>query len=210
MSFSTIGMDHLIHYIQVFGNFGYVLLFLIIFFESFPLTFFLPGDSLLFTTGILASAGHFNIVLLIGTFFVASVFGYIFSYFAGEKLRDFILKSNDKYWFKKKHLEYTHEFYQKYGAKTLIIGRFVPIVRSFGPTLAGAIDMKFKRFLRYTLVGGAFWTFGVTLVGFKVGKMFPNTHFHLTPIILAIVLVSLLPTLYEYYSHKRKKKNVSQ
>jgi membrane-associated protein len=198
-------MEYLIQLIQTVGHWGYGVLFLIIFFESFPLTFFLPGDSLLFTTGILASSGHFNIFILVPTLFMASIFGYILSYLAGEWLRDIILKSNDRYWFKKKHLDYTEDFYKRYGAKTLIIGRFVPIVRSFAPTLAGAVRMEFKKFLRYAILGGAFWTIGITTIGFYFGKIFPATKIHLTPIILAIVFVSLLPAIIEYIRSKRRK-----
>jgi membrane-associated protein len=198
-------MDILIHYIVGFGYLGYIFLFFIIFFESFPFTFFLPGDSLLFTTGFLASQGYFNFIFLLVIFFAAGTIGYLLSYTFGEKIREIILKSNDRYWFKKKHLEYTQEFYEKYGAKTIIIGRFVPIVRSFAPTLAGAVDMKFEKFLRYTLFGGIFWVGIVTSAGYYLGKAIPGIHLYLTPIILSIVFISLLPTIWEYINTKRKK-----
>ena len=198
-------MEHLINIIPVFGYFGYTILFLIIFFESFPPTFFLPGDSLLFTTGFLASQGYFNLALLVGTLFVASIFGYIFSYAMGKKLRNFVLHSNDRYWFKKKHLEYTEEFFNKYDTKTIIIGRFVPIVRSFGPTLAGAVNMDYREFIRYTTIGGFLWTGGITSIGFYLGKAIPGAHLYLTPIILAIIFVSLLPGIIEYIRAKRNK-----
>ncbi len=203
-------MEHLISLINTVGYWGYAVLFVIIFLESFPLTFFLPGDSLLFTTGFLASQGHFNLALLIGVLFVASNIGYIFSYYMGKRIRDFIINSNDRYWFKKKHIDYTHEFYEKYGAKTIIIGRFVPIVRSFAPTLAGAVDMEFYKFVRYSFIGGIFWTGGVTSVGYFLGKAVPTAELYLTPIILGIVFVSILPSIYEYVSSKRKKKQLEQ
>src|SRR4051812_2175388 len=98
-------MEQLIHYISMLGYVGYALLFFIIFLESFPFTFFLPGDSLLFTTGFLASGGHLSFPTLLITLFIASCLGYILSYFLGEKIRQFILKSNDRYWFKKKHID---------------------------------------------------------------------------------------------------------
>ena len=141
-------MEHLIKFIEFTGYLGYVILFIIIFFEAFPPTLFLPGDSLLFITGFLASQGHFNFPLLVIILFTASIIGYIFSYIMGKKIRDFILRSNDKYWFKKKHLDYTEEFYKKYGMKALIIGRFIPIIRSYNPTLAGASDMDHKKFIK--------------------------------------------------------------
>ncbi|MFA5888749.1 MAG: DedA family protein [Candidatus Paceibacterota bacterium] len=191
-------MDYLINFIQYAGYFGYVVLFLIIFFESFPPTFFLPGDSLLFITGFFASQGYFNMIPLVGSLFLASVFGYIFSYAMGEKLRAFILRSDDKYWFKVKHLEYTEKFYEKYGTKTLIIGRFVPIVRSFSPTLAGAADMNYKKFIKFVLIGGFLWTGGLTSIGFYLGNVIPHAERFLTPIVLIIIFVSLLPAFAEH------------
>ena len=207
-------MDYLINFIQYAGYFGYVVLFLIIFFESFPPTFFLPGDSLLFITGFFAYQGYFNMILLVGTLFLASVFGYIFSYAMGEKLRTFILKSNDRYWFKTKHLEYTERFYEKYGIKTLVIGRFVPIVRSFSPTLAGAADMDYKKFIKFVLIGGFLWTGGLTSVGFYLGSAIPHAERFLTPIVVIIILVSLLPAFAEYIVVRiknildKRKKNI--
>ena len=200
-------MEHLINFITAFGYFGYAILFVIIFLESFPLTFFLPGDSLLFTAGFLASQGYFHIVLLLGILFVASFLGYIFSYFMGKRIRDFILRSDDKYWFKKKHLDYTENFFQKYGDKTIIIGRFVPIVRSFAPTLAGAVDMNYKRFSRDSLLGAFIWTFVMTLAGFYLGKIIPGADKYLTLIILGIIAVSMSPSIIEYIKHRRKSGN---
>ena len=199
-------MEYLIQIITVAGYFGYGVLFIIIFLESFPLTFFLPGDSLLFTTGFLASQGHFDLALLVGVLFIASTLGYIFSYKMGNKIRDIILNSNDRFWFKKKHLDYTESFYNKYGAKTIIIGRFVPIVRSFGPTLAGAVKMDYDKFVRYTFIGGIFWTGGVTSAGFYMGKAIPNADLYLTPIVLSIIVASLMPTIIEYIHVRRSKK----
>lgn len=188
------------------GYFGYGVLFLIIFFESFPPTFFLPGDSLLFITGFLASQGHFNIFILVATLVLASISGYIFSYVMGERLRIFILNSNDKYWFKKKHLVYTEEFYKKYGTKTVIIGRFIPIVRSFSPTLAGAVEMNYKKFLSLTVIGGTLWAGGLTVASFYLGGRIPHADKFLTPIILAIILVSLIPVIADFVMKQIKKR----
>ena len=199
-------MDYLIHLIQTAGYWGYVILFLIIFLESFPPTFFLPGDSLLFTTGFLASGGHFNLALLVAVLFVASVTGYIFTYIMGKKLRDIILDSGDRYWFKRKHLDYTEKFYRKYGHRTIIIGRFVPVVRSFAPTLAGAVEMPRRAFMRDTLVGGILWTGGITTMGFYLGRAIPGADLYLTPIIIAIIFVSLLPAIIEFVHGRIKKK----
>jgi membrane-associated protein len=202
---TIVSIEYLINFIEVAGYYAYGILFLIIFWESFPPTFFLPGDSLLFVAGFLASQGYFNMALLVGTFFLASVLGYIFSYRMGRKLRAFILKSNDRYWFKKKHIEYTEEFYKKYGTKTLIIGRFIPIVRSFTPTLAGTVDMSYKKFLKYVFVGGFIWTGGVTSIGFYLGRIIPHADKLLTPIIILIIFISLIPTIAEHLMRKTQK-----
>lgn len=198
-------MEHLIGLIKDVGYYGYVILFLIIFLESFPLTFYLPGDSLLFTTGFLASQGYFSMAILLPTLFIASILGYNFSYFMGERLRNFIMNSNDRYWFKKKHLDYTQAFFEKYGDKTLIIGRFVPIVRSFSPTMAGAVKMPFKKFSFDSILGGAIWTLGVTSLGFYLGKSMPGIEKHIHYVVLFIIIVSLVPSIYEYIKSKKNK-----
>ncbi|MEK7219093.1 MAG: DedA family protein [Patescibacteria group bacterium] len=197
-------MDYLMSFIESAGYLAYGVLFLIIFLESFPPTLFLPGDSLLFITGFLASQGYFDIVLLVGILFIASVLGYIFSYSMGKKIRNFILNSNDKYWFKKRHLEYTEKFYKKYGNKTLVLGRFIPIVRSFSPTLAGAVEMDHKQFIKYVLIGGFLWIGGIISIGFYLGRIIPNAEKLLTPIILSIIFISLLPTILGYFVKRTK------
>ncbi len=202
-------MEHLIEFITSIGYLGYAILFLIIFLESFPLTFFLPGDSLLFTAGFLASQGYFDLSLLIILLFSASTIGYILSYASGKKIRDFILRSNDRYWFKKKHIDYTENFYNKYGSKTLIIGRFIPVVRSFAPTLAGAVQMRYKLFLKYVLIGGFVWIAGVISMGYYLGKVIPGVDKYLTPIILGIIFVSFLPAGIEFVRNKIKENKVA-
>ncbi len=199
-------MEHLLSLITTVGYWGYGILFVIIFFESFPPTFFLPGDSLLFITGFLASQGHFNLGILVATLYLASIFGYMFSYRMGKIIGDFIEKSNDKYWFKKKHLEYTDEFYKKYGTKTIAIGRFIPIVRSFNPTLAGAVDMNYKQFFKMVLIGGFLWTGGLTSIGYYLGQVIPDADKYITPIVIIIILVSFAPAIYEFVNKMLKKR----
>jgi membrane-associated protein len=185
-------------------------LFLIIFLESFPPTFFLPGDSLLFIVGFLTSQGYLSLPILMISLITASILGYILSYLMGKKLRDFILKSEDRYWFKKKHLDYTEEFYKKYGLKTLIIGRFIPVVRSFAPTLAGTSDMEYKKFLRYAVAGGIFWIGIILNLGYYLGKNIPGVEKLLTPIILSIIIISFIPTLLDHFYFSKKKSIVSE
>jgi len=193
------------HFISFFEQFGYIGLFAVVFFESFPLTFFFPGDSLLFATGFLASQGVFSLPVLILTFFLAGTAGYIFSYFFGQKIiRRFFTDEHSKI-FNPKYITYTHQFFEKYGGKTIIIGRFVPVVRSFGPALAGVANLTFKRFLSYTLLGGIFWSATMTLIGFYLGRILPKADAYLTPIIVTIIFISVLPTIFEYL--KRRKEN---
>ncbi len=187
---------------------GYIGLFLIVFLESFPMTFFLPGDSLLFTTGFLASQGVLDIKILIAVIFVAGVLGYIFSYALGKKIIKKFFTDENARWFKPKYIRYTEEFFEKYGAKTIIIGRFVPIVRSFSPALAGMIELKYEKFIRYTVIGAAVWSVSVTSLGFFLGRIIPNAHEYVTPVVLGIIVLSLLPSVYEIIKRKLSKEPV--
>ncbi len=199
-------MDALIHFIQHLGYLGYFIMFLVIFLESLPFAFFLPGDSMLLTTGFLATQGYFSLSLLFAFMFVGSVLGYFVSYAVGKKFRHLVIRKGDNFWFKKKHLEKTHAFFQKYGRKTIIFGRFVAIVRSFTPALAGAGLMQYGEFALDSIIGGILWVGGLLFIGFYLGRTFPGLHLHLTPIILAIILVSLIPAIYEYTRNKKKNK----
>jgi membrane-associated protein len=194
------------HILSFFEQFGYIGLFAVVFFESFPLTFFFPGDSLLFATGFLASQGIFNLGILILTFFLAGTAGYIFSYFFGQKIIRRFFRDEKSKIFNPKYVTYTHQFFEKYGAKTIIIGRFVPVVRSFGPALAGVANLTFKRFLSYTLLGGIFWSTAMTLIGFYLGHILPKADAYLTPIIVTIIIISILPTVFEYLKNRRERK----
>jgi membrane-associated protein len=166
----------------------------------------LPGDSLLFTTGFLASQGYLNFWWLIAIYFVSGTLGYIGSYIFGQRIiAKFFTNPNSKI-FNPKYITYTHEFFAKYGAKTIIIGRFVPVVRSFAPSLAGMADFTYGKFVRYALVGVAGWSLGMTTLGFFLGKILPNASNYITPIIVLIIFVSILPTVWEWW--KKRKTNV--
>ncbi len=201
-------METLIHLVN---KVGYVGIFTIVFLESsLPITFFLPGDSLLFVTGFLASKGNLSFPLLVITIFSAGVLGYLFGYVLGRKIGERLFNNEHSFWFNPKRLEYTHEFMEKYGIQTILFSRFVPVVRSFAPTIAGAGQMKYKRFVVYTLIGGAAWAGGVTAIGYYLGRAFPEAHVYLTPLILLVVFISIIPTIIEYFYHKRKKGKVEK
>lgn len=185
---------------------GYVGLFIIVFAESGVFFgFFLPGGSLLFTAGLLASQNYFNIYSLILTLAVAAILGDSTGYWFGRKVGPKIFNREDSKFFHKKHLTQTHDFYEKYGPKTIIIGRFVPIVRTFAPILAGVGSMKYKTFLYYNIVGGLLWSIGMSFAGYYLGMKVPNIEKYLLLIIIGIVFLSILPIIFEFLKKKPAK-----
>src|SRR3989338_6230965 len=175
---------------------GYAGLFFIVFAESgLFIGFFLPGDSLLFTAGFLASQGYLSIVPLSLLCFLAAILGYNFGYAFGKKVGPAIFKKEDSLIFHKKHLERAENFYSEYGPKAIVLARFLPIVRTFAPILAGVGKMRYQTFFYYNLIGGALWTAGLLLLGFTLGNTIPNVDRYLLPIVLAIIFLSLLPNI---------------
>lgn len=189
--------------IQSAGYFG---ISAIVFAESGLLIgFFLPGDSLLFTAGFLASQGFLNIWMLCGLTFVCAVAGDSVGYAFGKKVGPMIFKREDSRFFHKDHLDRAKKFYEKYGAKTIVIARFMPVVRTFAPIVAGVGTMRYRTFLAYNLIGGLLWAVGVTLLGYFLGNVIPNVDRYLLPIIGLIVLVSILPPVYHVWKERHKK-----
>lgn len=185
---------------------GYLGLFAIIFAESgLFFGFFLPGDSLLFTAGLLASQGLLKIYFLMPLLFAAAVLGDSTGYWLGRKLGPMIFKKEDSFFFHKKHIERTKVFYARYGTKTIIIARFVPIVRTFAPILAGVGQMEYRTFITYNILGGAFWAIGVSGLGFFLGNVLPGTEKYLHFIIALIIFVSFLPILREVAVAKKNR-----
>lgn len=175
---------------------GYLGVFVIVLLESGLLIgFFFPGDSLLFTAGFLASQGFFDIKILIIGCFIAAVLGDSIGYYIGKKLGPKIFNKDDSIFFKKKHLEKAQGFYSKHGGKTIILARFIPIVRAFAPVVAGASKMNYKRFAIFNLVGGVLWAIGITLAGFYLGSVIPDVDKYLLPIIGLIIIASLAPVI---------------
>jgi len=179
---------------------GYVGLFLIIFAESsLFFSFFLPGSSLLFTAGVLAGQGWFNIYILVALLALAAILGDSFGYWFGSKIGPAIFTKDDSRFFNKKHLKRTELFYEKHGSKAIVIGRFIPIIRTFVPMLAGIGRMKYGIFLVYNIVGGVLWSVGVTVAGFALGKSVSNIEHYILPIVLIIIGTSLLPVVLESF-----------
>lgn len=187
--------------IDLIKNVGYIGLFAIIFAESGLLVgFFLPGDSLLFTAGVMASPSwpfefKLSLVVLIPLFFVAAVSGDSVGYTFGRRVGKRLFQREDSFLFKKKNVERAQAFYEKHGGKTIIIARFIPVVRTFAPIVAGVGDMEYRKFLTYNVVGGILWAIGVTLAGYFLGSAI-DIDKYLLPIIVIIILVSVAPAAY--------------
>ena len=161
--------------------------------------FFLPGDSLLVTAGILAAAGQLNIYALLTFPAIAAIAGDQTGYLIGRKAGAALSVRYSRF---AKHLERAHLFYEKYGAKTIVIARFVPIVRTFVPAVAGAARMNYRIFVTYNIIGGLLWVFSMSLVGYTVGSLIPNIDRYLHIVIGVVVLLSLLPAVLEWKKHR--------
>lgn len=175
---------------------GYLGLFAIIFAESgLFIGFFLPGDSLLFTAGFLASQGFLDIEPLIVITAAAAILGDNFGYTFGKKIGPRIFKKKDSLLFHKDNLEKARVFYEKHGPKTLVLARFMPVIRTFAPILAGVGNMKWTTFVFYNFFGGLLWTVGLNSLGYFLGNTIPNIDKYLLPIIALIIFLSILPSL---------------
>ena len=175
---------------------GYVGLFAIVFAESGLLIgFFLPGDSLLFTAGFLASQGILSLPVLLVLFAVAAISGDSVGYAFGRRVGRRLFDRQDSRLFRKKHLIKAEEFYEKNGSKTIILARFMPVVRTFAPIVAGIALMDYRRFVTYNIVGGLLWSCGVTLAGYFLGQRIPGADKYLLPISIMIIIVSLAPSI---------------
>lgn len=189
--------------VEVIKAIGYLGVFGIIFAETGLLVgFFLPGDSLLFTAGFLASQGFLNIWYLITITFIAAVVGDSVGYSFGRKVGPRIFSKEESRFFNKENLVKSQQFYEKHGPKTIVLARFVPFVRTFAPILAGVGEMKYGTFITYNVFGGALWTVGVSLAGFYLGRVIPNVDRYLLPIVIAIVFISVLPSLVGYLRNR--------
>jgi len=200
LPFINIGMIELIEVL------GYLGLFIIVLVESgVVFGFFLPGDSLLFTAGLLASQGVFNIWVLGFLLVLGAIIGDNIGYWFGRKIGPALFSREDSFFFNKRHLERTSAFYAKYGPRAVILARFIPVVRTFTPIFAGVGNMDYSTFFRYNVIGAVVWGMGVTLLGFFLGNSIPNAEHFLLPIILGIIIVSFLPVVFEIVRHRRAK-----
>ena len=190
---------------------GYIVIFAIIFAESGLLVgIFFPGDSLLFAAGLLASRGVLNVWILIAITFVAAISGDSVGYAFGHKVGRRLFKRENSRIFKKENLFRAESFYERNGAKTIVLARFLPIIRTFAPIVAGVGKMKYRTFIIYNVCGGALWALTVPLIGYYLIKLLPEKYQaavdkYLILIILLIIIISAIPALLEFIKSKRKK-----
>ncbi|HLL99656.1 MAG TPA: VTT domain-containing protein [Pyrinomonadaceae bacterium] len=205
--------------LEKLGAFAYVGLFLIVFAETgLAVGFFLPGDSLLVVAGLFAAAGKLNLWVLLTTLFIAAVVGDAVGYYSGKKMGKAIFNRPKSRLFNPNHLKKAHAFYEKYGGKTIIIARFVPIVRTFAPIVAGAAEMTYKNFIVYNVFGGFLWVTSMLLAGYFLGGLveqmmqswFGISNFkledHIDKVVIVVVFLSILPMIIEYLKVRREKK----
>jgi membrane-associated protein len=167
--------------------------------------FFLPGDSLLVTAGIFAAAGQLRLSLLLSLVTLCAIAGDQLGYWIGRRAGQTLYKKEDSVLFKKRHLIRANEFYAKYGGKTVILARFVPIIRTFASPVAGAAGMKYQRFLSYDILGGFLWVWSMVLIGYFLGSSIPNVEDNIHIIIALVVFLSIVPAIIETLRQRNRK-----
>ncbi len=183
--------------ISLITTVGYLGIFAIIFAESGLLVgFFFPGDSLIFTAGFLASQNILSLPILLPLVIVAAILGDGFGYYCGQKFGPKIFIREDSFFFKKSHIAKANLFFTKHGGKAIILARFMPVVRTFVPVVAGVGTMRYKKFAAYNIIGGLLWSCGLILAGYFLGRSVPNIDHYLLPIIFLIIILSLLPSIF--------------
>ena len=205
--------------LDTFGIYVYAALFFIVFAETgLAIGFFLPGDSLLVVAGLFAAAGKMDLFVLMISLFIAAVLGDAVGYLTGKKMGETLFTRPKSRIFNPKHIQKAHAFYEKHGGKTIVIARFVPIVRTFAPIVAGAAQMSYKQFLLFNVFGGLFWVSSMLLAGYFLGglveqfmrNVFGIENFlledHIDKVVIIVVFLSILPIIFEFIKSRREKK----
>ncbi len=216
MDFITLAIDFVLHMnkyldmiIQSTGNLTYLILFFVIFIETgLVITPFLPGDSLLFAAGTFAGMGSLNIWILFFSLMVAAILGDTANYWIGHKLGERVFDMNSRF-IKREHLEKTQAFYEKHGGKTIFLARFIPIIRTFAPFIAGVGKMRYSYFITYNFVGGIVWTGIMLFAGYFFGtQKFVQDNFSL--VIIVIIVISVLPAVVEWLRNRKSSEPVKE
>lgn len=185
---------------------GYAVLVAIVFTETGLLVgFFLPGDSLLITAGLVAAAGHLNLWLLFVLLSLAAITGDSVGYAIGYRAGPVLFTRPKSLLFNPRHLDRTREFYARHGAKTIVIARFVPLIRTFAPVVAGVGQMEYRRFVIYNVAGGVGWTVGMTSAGYLLGRAIPNISSYVHVVVLIVIVLSLVPIAVELARERRRR-----
>jgi len=200
---------HLDLMIQQYGLLTYLILFVIVFCETgFVVTPFLPGDSLLFAVGTFAARGSLGLPVALAVLGAAAVLGDTANYWIGAVVGPAVFHKENVRFLNRKHLDRTHEFYERYGGKTIVIARFVPIVRTFAPFVAGIGKMTYGRFLSYNVIGGLAWVLGFVMAGFWFGNI-PVVKRNFTLVIFAIIILSVMPAVIEAFRQHRRARTAN-
>lgn len=196
--------EHLNTVVQNYGIWTYGILTLVVFLETgIVATPFLPGDSLLFAAGAIAALGSINIVFLMILLAAAAILGDTVNYWVGRKAGPLVFSKEKSLFFNKDYLRRAYDFYEKHGAKTIVIARFIPIIRTFAPFVAGIGHMSYVKFVAYNIVGGVLWVLAFSLAGFFFGNI-PVIKENFSLVIIGIIIVSLVPTVVEFIKHRKK------
>ena len=209
--YSLLALDQTVAMIAAqYGPWLYALLFLIIFAETGLVVFpFLPGDSILFIAGTVVATADLNVHVLVVVLILAAILGDTVNYSIGHYIGPRAFDRPDSRWFKQEHLRRTQAFYERYGGVTIIIGRFVPIIRTFAPFLAGVAGMTYRRFLSYNVVGGVAWISSLVYAGYLFGNI-PWVKSNLTLIVVGIVVVSLIPAVTTFMQEHRRARGAAR
>jgi membrane-associated protein len=200
------------YFLNLFGPWTYVALIFIIFAETgLAVGFFLPGDSLLVVCGLFAAAGKLDLWVMLITLFIAAVVGDAVGYYSGRKVGPAIFNRPKSRFFNPTHLKKAHAFYEKHGGKTIILARFVPIVRTFAPIVAGAAEMRYRDFVLYNIFGGFLWVTSMLFAGYFLGGVVERAlgiklEEHIDKVVIVVVFLSILPIIYEYWKARKEKK----
>ena len=189
---------------------GYAILFLIIYAETgLFVGFFLPGDSLLVSAGLFAAGGKLDIIILNVSLVAAAILGDSTGYYFGEKVgRRFFEKDTSRI-FKKKYLLRAKDFYDRHGGKTIILARFMPVIRTFAPIVAGTAAMPYKKFLVYNIIGAVAWVTGMTLVGYYIGSVVPDIEKNIGVLVIVVVILSFIPGIIGYLKERKREKAIT-
>ncbi len=206
-------IDNLLNWL---GGYVYFGLWFVVFAETgLAVGFFLPGDSLLVVSGLFAAAGKLNIGLILLAFFLGSVVGDSTGYWTGRMMGKTLFNRESSWIFKPSRVEFARIFFKKYGAKTVILARFVPIARTFAPLVVGAAEMPYSRFLPFSIAGGALWISSMVLAGYYLGDLIERAldiklEDHIEKVVIVVVFLSLLPPILEYLKHRFGKKAIAK